>query len=154
MRLLKPKEAAALPREALEAHIFSLLRGCRGLLALRSAHAHLTRLRLPRLTAAFALSKLLASCASAPAAAASFYARSLFDQIPDPTAFCYNSLIRALPAAGPAPALAVYRRMLRAGSPRPNTFTLAFAFALKACAAVPAPSEGRQLHAQALRQGQ
>lgn len=156
MRLLKPKEAATLPREALEAHVVSLLRGCRGLLALRSAHAHLTRLRLPRLTAAFALSKLLAACASAPAppaAAASSYARTLFDQIPDPTAFCYNSLIRALPAAGaaPAPALAVYRLMLRAGSPRPNTFTLAFA--LKACAAVPAPGEGRQLHAQALRQG-
>lgn len=156
MQLLKPKEAATLPREALEAHIVSLVRRCPGLLALRSAHAHLTRLRLPRLTAAFALSKLLASCVSAPApaadqAAASTYARNLFDQIPDPTAFCYNSLIRALPAAGSAPALAVYRRMLRAGSPRPNSFTLAFA--LKACAAVPAPGEGRQLHAQALRQG-
>ncbi|RLM91623.1 hypothetical protein C2845_PM08G29120 [Panicum miliaceum] len=153
MRLLKPQEAATLPREALEAHIVSLLRRCPGLLALRGAHAHLLRLRLPRLTAAFALSKLLASCASARAAAAaaasSSYARNLFDQIPDPTAFCYNSLIRALPAAGPA--LAAYRRMLRAGSPRPNSFTLAFA--LKVCAAAPAPAEGRQLHAQAFRQG-
>jgi len=152
MRLLTPQEAATLPREALETHIVSLLRRCPGLLALRGAHAHLLRLRLPRLTAAFALSKLLAACASAraaAAAAASSYARNLFDQIPDPTAFCYNSLIRALPAAGPA--LAAYRRMLRAGSPRPNSFTLAFA--LKACAAAPAPAEGRQLHAQAFRQG-
>ncbi|CAL4946873.1 unnamed protein product [Urochloa decumbens] len=154
MRLLKPQEAAALPREALEEHVVTLLRRCRGLLALRAAHGHLLRLRLPRLTAAFALSKLLASCASSSTssslAASAAYAHSLFDQIPDPTAFCYNSLIRAqLPAA---PALAAYRRMLRAGSPRPNTFTLAFA--LKACAvAAPAPSEGRQLHAQAFRQG-
>jgi pentatricopeptide repeat protein len=155
MRLLKPQEAAALPREALEAHIVSLLRRCRGLLALRAAHAHLVRVRLPRLTAAFALSKLLASCAShSPAtAAASSYARNLFDRIPDPTAFCYNSLIRALAAAA-SPALDAYRRMLRAGSPRPNTFTLAFA--LKACAAAtptPAHGEGLQLHAQAFRQG-
>jgi len=151
MRLLTPQEAATLPREALETHIVSLLRRCPGLLALRGAHAHLLRLRLPRLTAAFALSKLLASCASVSdaAAASSSYARNLFDQIPDPTAFCYNSLIRALPAAGPV--LAAYRRMLRAGSPRPNSFTLAFA--LKACAAAPAPAEGRQLHAQAFRQG-
>ena len=152
MRLLTPQEAAPLPREALETHIVSLLRRCPGLLALRGAHAHLLRLRLPRLTAAFALSKLLAACASAraaAAAAASSYARNLFDQIPDPTAFCYNSLIRALPAAGPV--LAAYHRMLRAGSPRPNSFTLAFA--LKACAAALAPAEGRQLHAQAFRQG-
>ena len=68
MRLLKPQEAAALQREALEAHIVALLRRCPGLLALRGAHAHLLRLRLPRLTAAFALSKLLAACASARAA--------------------------------------------------------------------------------------
>ncbi|KAJ1285921.1 hypothetical protein BS78_03G314100 [Paspalum vaginatum] len=147
MRQLKPHEAASLPREALEEHVVSLLRRCTSLLALRGAHAHLTRLRLPRLTAAFALSKLLAACAAAAAPAP--YARGLFDQIPDPTAFCYNSLIRSLPAAGPA--LDVYRRMLRAGSPRPNTFTLAFA--LKACSAAPAPGEGRQLHAQAFRQG-
>ncbi|CAO1946367.1 unnamed protein product [Urochloa humidicola] len=149
MRLLKPQEAAAL-----QAHVVSLLGRCRGLLALRAAHAHLLRLRLPRLTAAFALSKLLASCASpSSSSTAAAYARSLFDQIPDPTAFCYNSLIRAqLPAAGAAPALAAYRRMLRAGSPHPNTFTLAFA--LKACAAAaPAQTEGRQLHAQAFRQG-
>ncbi|KAL6616268.1 hypothetical protein ACP70R_038538 [Stipagrostis hirtigluma subsp. patula] len=155
MHQLKPREAAALPREALEAHIVSLLRRCRGLLPLRGAHAHLVRLRLPRLTAAFALSKLLASCADATAAAAPSYARNLFDQIPDPTAFCYNSLIRALsaarsPAASGEPFL-VYRRMLRAASPSPNSFTLAFA--LKACAAAPALGEGRQLHAQAFRRG-
>nr|CAB3478653.1 unnamed protein product [Digitaria exilis] len=152
--MLKPHEAATLPREALEEHIVSLLRRCHGHLALRGAHARLLRLGLPRLTAAFALSKLLASCATfRGTASSSSYARKLFDQIPDPTAFCYNSLIRALPASGtPAAALAVYRRMLRAGSPRPNSFTLAFA--LKACsAAPPAHAEGRQLHAQAFRQG-
>ncbi|GJM92778.1 hypothetical protein PR202_ga09274 [Eleusine coracana subsp. coracana] len=154
MRHLSPREAAALPREALEAHVVSLLRQCRNLAALRAAHARLVRLRLPRLTAAFALSKLLASCAETTSAPS--YARNLFDRIPDPTAFCYNSLIRALStptvlstAAGDP--FLVYRRMLRAASPRPNSFTLAFA--LKACAAAPALAEGRQLHAQAFRHG-
>uniref|UniRef100_A0A0E0JQ76 DYW domain-containing protein n=1 Tax=Oryza punctata TaxID=4537 RepID=A0A0E0JQ76_ORYPU len=148
---LKPCEAASLPRHLLEAHVVALVRRCcPDLLALRAAHARLLRLRLPRLTAAFALSKLLASCGAAPS-----YARNLFDQIPEPTTFCYNSLIRALSsAAGAAPAadtVLVYRRMLRAGSPHPNTFTLAFT--LKACAVVPALGEGRQLHSQAFRWG-
>uniref|UniRef100_A0A0E0C9F8 Uncharacterized protein n=1 Tax=Oryza meridionalis TaxID=40149 RepID=A0A0E0C9F8_9ORYZ len=151
---LKPGEAASLPRHLLEAHVVALVRRCcPGLLALRAAHARLIRLRLPRLTAAFALSKLLASSSSCGAAPS--YARNLFDQIPEPTAFCYNSLIRALSsAAGAAPAadtVLVYRRMLRAGSPLPNTFTLAFA--LKACSIVPALGEGRQLHSQAFRRG-
>lgn len=152
MRHLTPREAASLPREALESHVVSLLRQCRGLRALRAAHARLLRLRLPRLTAAFALSKLLASCAAGTTPAAASYARNLFDQIPEPTAFCYNSLIRALSAStGPAAPLLAYRRMLRAGSPRPNSFTLAFT--LKACAAAPALAEGRQLHAQAFLHG-
>lgn len=151
---LKPPDAATLPRHLLEAHVVSLVRQCRSLRALRGAHARLLRLRLPRLTYAFALSKLLASCAaSATTAAAASYARSLFDQIPEPTAFCYNSLIRALatPSDPAADAVLLYRRMLRAGSPSPNSFTVAFA--LKACAAVPALGEGRQLHSQAFRQG-
>ncbi|VAH81020.1 unnamed protein product [Triticum turgidum subsp. durum] len=151
---LKPPEAATLPRHLLEAHVVWLVRQCRSLRALRGAHARLLRLRLPRLTHAFALSKLLASCAaSAPTAAAASYARSLFDQIPEPTAFCYNSLIRALatPSNPTADAFLLYRRMLRAGSPSPNSFTVAFA--LKACATVPALGEGRQLHSQAFRQG-
>ncbi|XP_044977422.1 pentatricopeptide repeat-containing protein At2g02980, chloroplastic-like [Hordeum vulgare subsp. vulgare] len=151
---LKPPEAATLPRHLLEAHVVSLVRQCPSLRALRGAHARLLRLRLPRLTYAFALSKLLASCAaSATTAAAASYARSLFDQIPEPTAFCYNSLIRALatPTNPAADAFLLYRRMLRAGSPPPNSFTLAFA--LKACTAVPALSGGRQLHSQAFRQG-
>ncbi|KAF7038299.1 hypothetical protein CFC21_048498 [Triticum aestivum] len=151
---LKPPEAATLPRHLLEAHVVSLVRQCRSLRALRGAHARLLRLRLPRLTYAFALSKLLASCAaSAPTAAAASYARSLFDQIPEPTAFCYNSLIRALatPSNPTTDAFLLYRRMLRAGSPSPNSFTVAFA--LKACAAVPALGKGRQLHSQAFRQG-
>ncbi|TVU36586.1 hypothetical protein EJB05_18524, partial [Eragrostis curvula] len=153
MRHLSPREAASLPREDLEAHVVSLLRQCRGLRALRAAHARLLRLRLPRLTAAFALSKLLASCAgTATTTATASFARNLFDQIPDPTAFCYNSLIRALSApTSPGDPFLVYRRMLRAGSPHPNSFTLAFA--LKACAAVPALGEGRQLHAQAFHHG-
>ncbi|KAF0892127.1 hypothetical protein E2562_013495 [Oryza meyeriana var. granulata] len=150
MHLLKPREVASLPRHLLEAHVVALVRQCcPDLLALRAAHARLLRLRLPRLTAAFALSKLLASCG-----AAASYARNLFEQIPEPTAFCYNSLIRALSAATSDPAadtVLVYRRMLRAGSPHPNSFTLAFA--LKACAAVPALGEGRQLHSQAFRRG-
>jgi pentatricopeptide repeat protein len=149
---LSPHEAATLPRHLLEAHVVSLLRQCPGLRSLRAAHARLLRLRLPRLTYAFALSKLLASCA---APAATSYARSLFDQIPEPTTFCYNSLILALSAPTntntTADAFLIYRRMLRAGSPSPNSFTLAFT--LKVCAAVPALGEGRQLHSQAFRQG-
>ncbi|KAG8055006.1 hypothetical protein GUJ93_ZPchr0001g32815 [Zizania palustris] len=147
MHQLTPREAASLPRHLLEDHVVAVIRQCGDLVALRCAHARLLRLPLPRLTVAFALSKILASCAVGS------YARNLFDQIPEPTAFCYNSLIRALsaPGATAADTVVVYRRMLRAGSPHPNSFTLAFA--LKACAAVLALGEGRQLHSQALRQG-
>uniref|UniRef100_A0ACD5W065 Uncharacterized protein n=3 Tax=Avena sativa TaxID=4498 RepID=A0ACD5W065_AVESA len=147
---LEPHEAATLPRHLLEAHVVSLVRQCPSLRALRGAHARLLRLRLPRLTYAFALSKLLASSA---ASTSTSYARNLFDQIPEPTTFCYNSLIRALSASSDPTkdAFLLYRGMLRAGAPPPNSFTLAFT--IKACAVVPALGEGQQLHSQAFRHG-
>lgn len=79
------------------------------------------------------------------------YAHRLFDQMPQPNKFMYNSLIRGY-ANGPEPMRAVflYRRMLASGH-LPNQFTLPFV--LKACSFAWAYWEAVGVQGQALKLG-
>ncbi|XP_043693089.1 pentatricopeptide repeat-containing protein At5g48910-like [Telopea speciosissima] len=75
------------------------------------------------------------------------YARSVFDLIPNPDTFSWNTLIRAHSRASPSVALSLFYAMHRNGV-SPDHFT--FPFVLKACALL---QRGQELHALILKLG-
>ncbi|KAF8776439.1 hypothetical protein HU200_003141 [Digitaria exilis] len=81
------------------------------------------------------------------------YARLVFDRIPNPDQFMYNTLIRgAAHSATPRDAVSIYARMARhRGGVRPDKLT--FPFVLRACAAMDAWSTGAQVHARVVKVG-
>ncbi|KAL6601597.1 hypothetical protein ACP70R_044817 [Stipagrostis hirtigluma subsp. patula] len=113
-------------------HLRELLRRCRSVRHLNQFHAHLLVGGCSTLLAA--ASQLLASyCAllGEGGHGALCYARHLFDGIPDPDRFVYNSIIRAYSNSScPQEALRLHRGMLGRGI-LPNEFTLPFV--VKAC---------------------
>ncbi|KAK9288137.1 hypothetical protein L1049_016585 [Liquidambar formosana] len=79
------------------------------------------------------------------------YAHSVFDQIPSPTDFSWNSLIRGYTLRGsPHNSLFLYLEMLRS-SIRPSNFT--YPFVLKACSTRASIREGEQIHSHVFRLG-
>uniref|UniRef100_A0A0E0B6C8 Pentacotripeptide-repeat region of PRORP domain-containing protein n=1 Tax=Oryza glumipatula TaxID=40148 RepID=A0A0E0B6C8_9ORYZ len=112
-------------------HVRELLRRCGSVHRLNQLHAHLVVHGVDDVT-----SQILASYCALPAGGGVWYARQLFDRIPDPDRFVYNSLIRAYCNSHcPQEALPLLRGMIRRGI-LPNEFTLPFL--LKACARVQA----------------
>ncbi|KAJ4971827.1 hypothetical protein NE237_004926 [Protea cynaroides] len=75
------------------------------------------------------------------------YARSVFDHIPNPDTFSWNTLIRAHSRASPCEALSFFHAMHRNGV-SPDHFT--FPFVLKACALL---QRGQELHTLILKLG-
>ncbi|XP_057982121.1 putative pentatricopeptide repeat-containing protein At5g40405 [Malania oleifera] len=119
---------------------------------LRQIHARLLTYLLPVAPISFPLSKLVGFCALSPLGDID-YARRVFSQIPNPSIFAWNSMIRGYsqiesPSKEP---FSFFKRLIRRGYPNPNTFTAAFV--LKACSVVSAFGEGRQVHAGVLRSG-
>ncbi|KAG0466313.1 hypothetical protein HPP92_017893 [Vanilla planifolia] len=138
----------------LEEKIAFLIRKCPDMRALRQIHGHLLRnpfiCPFPSLT--FALSKVLGFCALSSSGDIS-YAGRLFDVIPQPNVFSWNSMIRGYSQAqnqSMAP-IKLYKRMLCSGCAIPNSYTIAFV--LKACSNGSAYAEGRQVHSHAYRYG-
>ncbi|XP_027167948.1 pentatricopeptide repeat-containing protein At5g61800 [Coffea eugenioides] len=81
----------------------------------------------------------------------SSYVTTLFNLIPDPSTFCYNTIVRAHTLlSSPETALALYAKMCQLSIP-PDTHT--FPFALKACARMNSFSLAKALHCQALKLG-
>ncbi|KAL6648736.1 hypothetical protein ACP70R_012960 [Stipagrostis hirtigluma subsp. patula] len=83
------------------------------------------------------------------------HARLVFDRIPHPDRFMYNTLIRGAAHTGaPRDAVALYARMARregGGGVRPDKLT--FPFVLRACAAMGAGDTGAQVHAHVVKAG-
>uniref|UniRef100_A0A0E0NQ93 Pentatricopeptide repeat-containing protein n=1 Tax=Oryza rufipogon TaxID=4529 RepID=A0A0E0NQ93_ORYRU len=83
------------------------------------------------------------------------HAYLVFDQIPRPDRFMYNTLIRgAAHTAAPRDAVSLYTRMLRrggGGGVRPDKLT--FPFVLRACTAMGAGDTGVQVHAHVVKAG-
>lgn len=78
-------------------------------------------------------------------------ARLLFDRIPKSNLFLWNVLIRGYAWNGPyEAAISLYHQMLEYGL-APDNFT--FPFVLKACSALSAIEEGRNIHEHAIRTG-
>ncbi|KAI0501784.1 hypothetical protein KFK09_016729 [Dendrobium nobile] len=138
---------------AFEDHIASLIQKCPNMKALRQIHGRL--LRNPTLSpqpCTFALCKIISFCALSPNGDI-HYAHRLFDDIPQPNVFSWNSMIRGcsqIQNQSREP-IALYKKMLCSGFAKPNSFTLAFV--LKACSNISALCEGRQVHSHAYKYG-
>ncbi|KAL6539817.1 hypothetical protein OROHE_011588 [Orobanche hederae] len=118
--------------------------------ALSQIHAHIvTHPNLSISTLSFALSKILCFAAYRNI----HYARTLLSQIPHPTVFAYNTVMRGfvlLRTPSPEPIL-LFRKLVRKKFPASNTFTLAFV--LKCCSLLPALEEGKQVHKHVITSG-
>ncbi|KAG0448556.1 hypothetical protein HPP92_027780 [Vanilla planifolia] len=119
----------------------SLLQSCASFVHFLQIHCQILRHHLA--ADPFIASKLLEFSAASPHGSLA-YARKLFDCIPQPNVFSWNTLIRGHASSpNPSAALRIFHSMLFAGI-APNSYT--FPFALKACARLLALREGKQLH--------
>jgi pentatricopeptide repeat protein len=79
------------------------------------------------------------------------YAFKLFDQIPQPDLFTWNTMIRGASfSSTPSQSICLYVKMLRSGN-RPNNFT--FPFLLRACTSLSSPCTGAQFHGTTVKLG-
>ncbi|XP_008797468.2 pentatricopeptide repeat-containing protein At2g29760, chloroplastic-like [Phoenix dactylifera] len=98
----------------------------------------------------FAAAKLVEFAATFPQGSL-HYAHKLFSQIPHPTIFSWNTLIRGFAnSPSPAPSLHLFLRLLSSDS-RPNSYT--FPFLLKACTRLATLVAGEQLHGFMIKSG-
>lgn len=80
-----------------------------------------------------------------------YYAVSIFERIPSPDVFVYNTMIRGLTMGKFLhDSLLLYREFLF-GYLVPDNFT--YTFVLKACSHLKAPFEGKQVHCQIIKAG-
>ncbi|CAM0952406.1 unnamed protein product [Alopecurus aequalis] len=130
-------------------HVLELLRQRRSVHRLDQLHAHLL-VHGPS-TVASAASQLVASYCAMSGGAGLCHARRLFDTIPDPDRFAYNTIIRAYSNSSlPQEALCLHRDVLRRGI-LPNEFTLPFV--LKACVRAQAAEHTLATHGVAVKLG-
>ncbi|XP_074589648.1 pentatricopeptide repeat-containing protein At5g15300 [Curcuma longa] len=125
----------------------AIWRRCRTLRSLKRMHA----LMVVRgfLSDASSLRELLFS-SSVSVAGAVTYALQLFDQIPHPDLFMWNTVIRGASHWTPSAAISLFSRMERAGV-RPDKIT--FPFLLRACTKLSEGLLGSQFHAKITRSG-
>ncbi|PIN10287.1 hypothetical protein CDL12_17134 [Handroanthus impetiginosus] len=116
---------------------------------LTQIHAHiLTHPNLPLSTLSFGLSKVLCFAAYRNV----HYAKTLLSQIPYPTIFCYNTVMRGFLSQNPSPEpIFLFKKLVQRKFPLSNTFTLAFV--LKCCSILPAFDEGKQMHKHVIASG-
>ncbi|KAK1606722.1 hypothetical protein QYE76_030395 [Lolium multiflorum] len=133
-------------------HVLELLRQCRSIHHLDQLHAHLI-LHGSSAVGSVA-SQLVASYCTLSGGAGHgglCHARQLFDRIPYPDRFMYNSLIRAYSNSGlPQEALYLHRDVLQRGI-LPNEFTLPFV--LKACTRARAAEHALATHGVVVKIG-
>ncbi|KAG9448847.1 hypothetical protein H6P81_008812 [Aristolochia fimbriata] len=123
-----------------------LLQICQNLRELKQVHARLVVTGLLRFRST-AL-KLLESCVSISEIE---YAWSVFERIPSPDTFGFNTLIRGLTLANSSYiSILLYKEMVLIGCiPDNHTYT----FVLKACSSIRALDEGQQVHTRIIKAG-
>ncbi|CAN6834734.1 unnamed protein product [Brassica oleracea var. botrytis] len=128
-------------------HTLSLIDRCSNLRQLKQIHAQMVRTGL--FNDPYSASKLFAISALSHFASLD-YACKVFDQIPQPNSFTWNTLIRAY-ASGPDPlrSISVFLDMVSDGQFGPNKYT--FPFLIKAAAEVSSLSLGQSLHGMAVK---
>ncbi|KAJ8649942.1 hypothetical protein MRB53_002965 [Persea americana] len=98
----------------------------------------------------FAAGKIIAFCAISHRGDLD-YAHLLFNSLPRPTTFIWNTMIRAFAETNqPSRALSLYKQMIDKG-PLPNNYT--FSFVLRACIDLSSLLDGQKLHSQIVRLG-
>ncbi|WOL02977.1 hypothetical protein Cni_G11697 [Canna indica] len=129
-------------------HQAEVWRRCRTLRTLKQIHALM--IVNDFLSNTSALRELLFSSAvCVPGAAA--YALRLFDQIPHPDLFMWNTVIRGMSHTSiPSDTISLFTRMERAGT-RPNKLT--FPFLLRACTKLSNATLGTQFHTKITKYG-
>ncbi|CAL9093277.1 pentatricopeptide repeat-containing protein At5g15300 [Musa acuminata AAA Group] len=129
-------------------HQPAVWRRCRTIRSLRQMHALMVVTGF--LSDASALRELLFSSAVSVAGAVP-YALQLFDRIPRPDLFMWNTVIRgAAHTSTPSDAISLFARMERAGT-RPDKLT--FPFLLRACTKLSESALGSQFHAKITKFG-
>ncbi|KAK4754095.1 hypothetical protein SAY87_002199 [Trapa incisa] len=125
------------------------LQRCSSMAHLKLLHAHIVVLGLSQEN--FTLGKLI-SFAAVDERGDIDYAALVFNRIPQPNRFMFNSLIRGYSngSRGPSEAIAMYREMLSSGV-SPNEFTLPFV--LKACAVESSHWLSTLLHGHGIKLG-
>lgn len=131
--------------------VVPLLESCMSLNQIKQAHAHMiTTGLILRPIPANKLLKLLAFSSFASLS----YAHRVFDQIPTPDIFHFNTMIKAhiLSPTSSHDALMLFRSMMMQGSSiLPNQYT--FVFVLKACGNGLGVLEGEQVRVHAIKVG-
>lgn len=126
----------------------NLLERCSNMKELNQIHAQI--LKSGSFMHHTSASKLLASCTSSKFGNLA-YARMVFDRISSPDTVMWNTMIRAYSNNNdPEAALLFYCEMLHHSVPH-NAYT--FPFLLKACSALSAFEETRQIHAHIIKRG-
>ncbi|XP_020592048.1 pentatricopeptide repeat-containing protein At2g29760, chloroplastic-like [Phalaenopsis equestris] len=135
---------------SLQSHIFfPLLRLCGTPTELKQIHAFTIKTGIFHTLPV--ASRISALCCN-PEMGSLDYARSVFDQIPEPNSFAWNSLIKRLVDDNHShSALLLFKKMLTASSTHPDNFNLPCV--IKACGKLGAFSEGKQAHSLALKTG-
>ncbi|XP_058074608.1 pentatricopeptide repeat-containing protein At1g08070, chloroplastic-like [Magnolia sinica] len=122
-----------------------LLEKCSSMTQLKEIHAQMLRSGL--FSDAFAASRIVAFCAVEASGSLS-YARLVFAQIPNPTPFTFNSIIRGYTNKNsPEEAVLFYQEIIEGGLV-PDNFTFPSLF--KSCGG---SDEGKQLHCHAVKFG-
>ncbi|PIA59353.1 hypothetical protein AQUCO_00400323v1 [Aquilegia coerulea] len=109
--------------------VLSLIEQCSNTTQLKQIHAHMLRIGL--FFDPYSVSKLITVSSLAPFSTSLDYARKVFDQIPQPNLYTWNTLIRAYASSSdPIHSLFIFTQMLYHCPDPPNKFS--FPFLIKA----------------------
>lgn len=136
------------PREQQQASCIPSLNQIKTIEEFKQVHAHFFKLGLDQVPRH--ASELLSVCALSQWGDMD-YARLIFDEIDQPCAYDFNTMIRGhVKDCDPDAAVRYYKEMLERDT-LPNNFT--YPFVLKACAQILGEKEGAQIHGQAIKFG-
>ncbi|XP_039144246.1 LOW QUALITY PROTEIN: pentatricopeptide repeat-containing protein At2g29760, chloroplastic-like [Dioscorea cayenensis subsp. rotundata] len=152
---MHPFQVSSLPTTGTTSHGFrehpalALLDGYKSIDAARIKQIHAPMLRLSLFSDFHSATRLLTAYSLSPHPNL-VYARRVFDQIPQPNLYSWNTLIRAYASSSdPLVALLLLSQMLHCSCFTPDKFT--FPFAIKAAAGLSALKVGSALHAMAVK---
>ncbi|KAL5997480.1 hypothetical protein ACLOJK_008410 [Asimina triloba] len=148
--LLSPTRKARSPLDS-DHPLLSLIDACKSTAQIKQAQAHLIVTGL--FLHSFPASKLMVRLLALPITSALPYAQQLFDQIPSPNLFLYNTLIKAHAPTSHSSHVSflLFRSMLRSAGLCPNRYTLVFVF--HSCCYGLGVSEGEQVRCHAVKRG-
>ena len=127
--------------------ILEFINQCTDRMQLKQIHAHVLHTSL--FYDPYIASKLLTSYALSSFSCLR-YAQSVFDQIPQPNLYCWNTLIRAYASSSdPAQSILIFLHMLYSCSEFPNKFTFPFLF--KAASQLKVLHLGSVLHGMVIK---